>query len=110
VDYGSVSEIVRRADGSFTVIGSFRRPFTIGGTTLTSDAQGDLFMARLSADLGTWSNAEAIGSPGEASVAPIALAGDGSLALSIPFAGSVDFRGVTYTAGGGNHLLTILPP
>jgi hypothetical protein len=108
VDYGSVSEVVRRADGSFVVVGSFRRPFTIGGTTLTSDAQGDLFMARLSADLGTWSAAEAIGSPGEASVAPLAIAGDGTLAISIPFAGSVDFRGVHYAAAGGNALLTVL--
>ena len=110
VDAGGVTEIARRADGSFVVVGAFRRPFTFGGTTLTSDAQGDLFMADLSADLGTWSNAEVIGSPGEASVAPIALASDGSLAISIPFAGSVDFRGVHYTAPGGNHLLTILPP
>jgi hypothetical protein len=75
---------------------------------LTSDLQGDLFMARLSADLGTWSEAEAIGSPGEASEAPIAIASDGSLAISIPFLDSVDFRGVHYTAGGGNHLFTVL--
>jgi hypothetical protein len=110
VDYGSISEIARRPDGSFVVVGSFRRPFTIGGTMLTSDLQGDLFMADLSADLGTWSNAEVIGSPGEASVAPLAVAADGSVAISIPFLDSVDFRGVHYAAAGGNHLLTILPP
>jgi hypothetical protein len=109
VDSGSIADIARRADGSFVVVGSFRRPFTIGGTMLTSDLQGDLFMARLSADLGTWSEAEAIGSPGEASEAPIAIASDGSLAISIPFLDSVDFRGVHYTAGGGNHLFTALP-
>ncbi len=109
VDSGSIANIARRADGSFVVVGSFRRPFTIGGTTLTSDLQGDLFMARLSQDLGTWSDAEAIGSPGEASEAPIAVASDGSLAISIPFLDSVDFRGVHYTAAGGNRLLTVLP-
>ena len=109
VDYGGITDIARRADGSFVVVGSFRRPFTIGGTMLTSDLQGDLFMARLSHDLGTWSDAEAIASPGEASRAPIAVASDGSLAISIPFLDSVDFRGVRYTAAGGNHLLTVLP-
>ncbi len=66
-------------------------------------------MARLSHDLGTWSHAEVIGSPGEAFRAPIAVASDGTLAISIPFSNSVDFRGVHYTAAGGNHLLTMLP-
>jgi hypothetical protein len=29
--------------------------------------------------------------------------------ISIPFVGSVDFRGTHYTAAGGNHLFTVLP-
>jgi hypothetical protein len=67
-------------------------------------------MARLSADLGTWSEAEAIGAPNEAYTAPIAVAADGTLAIGVPFEGRWTSGRRTYVAVGGNVIVTVLGP
>jgi hypothetical protein len=110
VNYGNVFDIARRPNGNLVVFGMFRRTLTLGGRTLVNEVHGDQFVAELSADFSTWSNAEAFGTPTEDfNPGRLTLTSDGSIALALNFLEWVEARGQRFTATTSwNTLLGVL--
>jgi hypothetical protein len=89
-------------DGSVIVAGDFQGTVTFGGTTLTGNADLDLFVAKAS-PTGEWERATAATSPSIVSARGISVAGDGSAVVTGLFEQTATFGGVALPSTGSRN-------
>lgn len=80
----TIHEVVTDGAGGYVVAGTYSGTITLGGFTLTSGADGDIFVGRLNA-AGTWTQAVSAGGTGNKSVRALALDANGSAVIAGEF-------------------------
>lgn len=91
-DGSTIQKVVADGAGGYVVAGSYSGTITLGNFTLTSGADGDVFIGRLNA-AGTWTQAVSAGGTGSKSVEALALDANGSAVIA------GEFKNTTATFG-----------
>jgi hypothetical protein len=84
--------------GNAGIIGSFKGPIDLGGTTHTGVGQRDVFLARLDAN-GAFTWAQTYGDYGDDIARGLAIDAEGNLLLTGVFRGTLDFGGGALRGG-----------